>query len=66
MCQEIAGSDVPIQYADYRPGERGQREAFSIEKARRVLDYAPKTAAEDAIRRTAQWVKKLVGQGSSG
>ena len=66
MCQDIVGSDVPIQYADYRPGERGQREAFSIAKARRVLDYAPQTAAEDAIRRTAQWVKKLAGRGSSG
>ena len=61
MCQDISGSGVPIQYADYRPGERGQREAFSIAKARRALDYNPKTSAEDAIQRTAKWVRKLAG-----
>ena len=60
MCRDLAGSDVPIEYADYRPGERGQREAFSVEKARRVLNYAPQTATEDAIRQTAKWVKKLL------
>lgn len=60
MCRDLAGSDVPIQYADYRPGERGQREAFSVEKARRVLGYAPQTATEDAIRQTAKWVEKLL------
>ena len=60
MCRDLVGSEVPIQYADYRPGERGQREAFSVEKARRTLGYAPQTATEDAIRRTAKWVEKLL------
>ena len=59
MCRDAVGSDVPIQYADYRPGERGQREAFTVEKARRVLGYAPEASAEDAIRRTAEWARKL-------
>ena len=62
MCRDLADSDVPIHYADYRPGERGQREAFSVEKARRVLNYAPQTATEDAIRQTAKWVKKLLAE----
>ena len=62
MCRDLVGSEVPIHYADYRPGERGQREAFSVEKARRALGYAPQTATEDAIRRTAKWVEKLLSE----
>ena len=41
MCREILETDVPVEYVDYRPGEEGQREAFSTEKARRVLKYRP-------------------------
>lgn len=41
-CLEASGANVPIEYVDYRPGEEGQREAFSNEKARRVLGHAPK------------------------
>ena len=37
LCHDAAGSAAPIEYVDYRPGEQGQREAFTTEKARRVL-----------------------------
>ena len=60
MCLEIAQADVPIRYACYRPGEEGQREAFSIERARRDLGYAPKVPPREAIALTAQWVRSLV------
>ena len=60
MCLEIARADVPIRYADYRPGEEGQREAFSIERARRELGYAPKVPPREAIALTAQWVRSLL------
>lgn len=60
MCLEIARTDVPIQYEDYRPGEKGQRESFSIERARRELGYAPKVPPREAISLTAQWVRSLL------
>ena len=60
MCREIAGSDVSIEYADYRPGEEGQREAFSTEKARRVLGYRPKFPARQSISLTAEWMAKAL------
>ena len=49
----------PIEYADYRPGEEGQREAFSVERARRELGYAPKVPPREAIALTAGWVRNL-------
>ena len=60
MCLEIARTDVSIRYTDYRPGEMGQREAFSIERARRELGYAPKVPPRESIALTAQWVRSLV------
>ena len=59
-CLEAAGADVPIEYVGYRPGEEGQREAFSNEKARRVLGHAPKVSSREAVRLTADWVRTLV------
>ena len=60
MCQRITGADVPIQFAGYRPGEAGQREYYSTEKARRILGYVPRFTAEESIARTAEWVRSLV------
>ena len=59
MCRDASGGDVAIEYADYRPGEKGQREAFSIDKSRRVLGYAPRVAAAEAVGLTARWVAGL-------
>lgn len=64
MCRDAmrtagAGGEAPIEYAGYRPGEEGQREAFSIDKARRVLGYAPRVSAGEAIDLTARWVAGL-------
>ena len=60
MCRAAVGNVAPIEYTGYRPGEEGQREAFSNEKARRVLGYAPKTSPVEAIALTADWVKSLL------
>ena len=59
-CLEASGADVPIEYVDYRPGEKGQREAFSAEKAGRALGHAPRVSAKEAVRLTADWVRTLV------
>ena len=62
-CRDAAGADVPIEYADYRPGEQGQREAFTAEKIRRVLGHTPQVSAMEAIGLTADWARSLA-QGS--
>ncbi|MCE2469465.1 MAG: NAD-dependent epimerase/dehydratase family protein [Dehalococcoidia bacterium] len=59
MCRDAVGSDAPIEYAAYRPGEEGHREAFSIEKARRVLGYAPRVSPKEAVALTAEWVRAV-------
>ncbi len=59
-CRLAAGSDVPLERVGYRPGEEGQREAFTNEKARRVLGYEPQTAPDTAIALTAEWVRSLL------
>ena len=41
MCRSVVGSNLPVEYVDYRPGEEGQREAFSTEKVRGYLGIAP-------------------------
>ncbi len=63
ICRETAGSGVPIEHAGYRPGEAGQREAFSTDKARRVLGYAPKVSTREAIAQTAEWMRSSLGGG---
>lgn len=60
MCREAAGTEVPIEYVDYRPGEEGQREAFSTEKARRVLGYRPRISPKQAISLTAGWMSRTL------
>jgi UDP-glucose 4-epimerase len=59
MCQEAAGAPVSIEYTDYRPGEEGQREAFSNRKARTVLGYVPRVSPAEAIALTAGWMRGL-------
>ena len=65
LCREAAGSAVPIEYVGYRPGEKGQREAFSTAKARKTLGYAPRVSPTEAITLTADWVRGL-GQSGPG
>lgn len=49
-----------VVWAPYRPGEEGQREVFSTAKARKVLGYLPQVAPRDAIRRTAEWMRRFM------
>ena len=60
MCRAVAGSEAPIEYTNYRPGEEGQREAFSTEKAKKALGYTPKVGPRETIALTAEWVRGLV------
>lgn len=60
ICRDAVGGGVPIEYTGYRPGEEGQRELFSTEKASRLLGYAPRFTAEQSIAVTAEWVRSLL------
>ncbi len=60
FCRDTMGSNVPIEHVAYRPGEEGHREAFSVEKARRVLGYTPEVSPKEAISLTAEWVRTLL------
>jgi nucleoside-diphosphate-sugar epimerase len=63
MCVEASRpylKDGPkIINAPYRPGEEGQREFFSIEKAQRVLGYRPKTELAEGLRLTIDWMRRI-------
>ena len=60
ICRSVTGSDMPVEYTGYRPGEEGQREAFSTEKARKVLGYHPAFPPMESISLTAEWVRSLL------
>ena len=60
MCRDAIGANVPIEHVSYRPGEEGHREAFSVDKARRELGYAPEVSPKEAIKITAEWVRSLL------
>ena len=60
LCRETIGNNVPIEHVGYRPGEEGHREAFSVEKARRVLGYTPEVSPKEAISLTSEWVRTLL------
>lgn len=59
MCYDVTGSTVPTIQTDYRRGEKGQREWFTNEKARKVLGYAPKVGPLEGIKLTYEWMKTL-------
>jgi len=58
-CLEIAG-EVEVIRKDYRPGEKGQRESFTNQKARRDLGYDPQIPPREGIQKTWEWVKTLI------
>ena len=60
ICRDTIGANVPIEHVSYRPGEEGHREAFSVEKAQRMLSYAPEVSPREAIKITAEWVRALL------
>ena len=62
ICRDTIGTDVPIEYTGYRPGEEGHREAFSTDKARRVLGYDVSTVLGIKTRISARnWHWLIIG-----
>lgn len=59
MCYDVTKSDVPTIQKPFRPGEDGQREAFTNAKARKLLGYNPHVAPREGIELTWEWIKSL-------
>jgi len=53
---EITGNHSGVAFAPRRDWDKISRRRASIEKARRVLDYEPKTEMKDGIKRTYDWI----------
>lgn len=58
LCMKVAGKEVPIEYKDYRPGEKGQRECFDNSFAKKQVGYEPKVDLEDGLKILWEWVKE--------
>jgi UDP-glucose 4-epimerase len=52
--KQIAGSDVAVEFAPKRAGEQ-QRSFVSIEKAARLLEWAPQVTLEAGLSATFRW-----------
>lgn len=59
MCLNITNSKVKVERVDYRPGEQGQRELFSNQKARKILGYNPKISPFEGIKLTYEWMTSI-------
>lgn len=56
MVNEITGNTHEVEFVARRDWDRITRRRASIEKARKVLGYEPKTEIKDGIRRTYDWL----------
>lgn len=68
VIQESASStgiDVLVAYEAARKGEI-HRNYTSIEKAKRMLGYSPKTGLDEGIRRTWEWFRDIAARPVSG
>jgi UDP-glucose 4-epimerase len=59
MCYLVTGTIRNVKHVDFRPGEEGQREAFTNAKARKILGYNPKVSPMEGIKLTYEWMKSL-------
>ncbi|MCC6191276.1 MAG: GDP-mannose 4,6-dehydratase [Anaerolineales bacterium] len=56
LLEKLAGRKLPVRFADWRPGD--QRIYVSdIARARADLDWTPRVAPEDGVRRLWDWIQ---------
>ena len=55
MVNEITGSSAGIKYTQRRNWDVKTNLLSSIEKAKRILNYEPKTSFEDGLKLTHKW-----------
>jgi UDP-glucose 4-epimerase len=59
VLQEVAGTNVPVEFAPNRPGE--QQESFvNADKARELLGWTPQVTLRQGLARTFAWFGKNI------
>jgi len=58
MINEITGNDAGITFKPKREWDRSTRRRASIEKARKMLGYQPKTDIKNGLQHVYDWFKK--------
>ncbi len=58
MINEITGNKAGIIFKPRRDWDKAIRRRASIEKARKILGYEPKTEMKDGLRRVYEWFKE--------
>ncbi len=64
MINELTGNHNGVEFASRRDWDKITRRRASIEKARKVLGYAPKIKMKEGIKRTYDWIvenRKQIG-----
>ena len=56
LLRKFTESEVPVEYADPRPGDV-MRHFADTRKAKRLFAYAPKTDLETGLQRTVAWIR---------
>ena len=56
MINELTGNLNGVEFISRRDWDKITRRRASIEKARKVLDYAPKMKMKEGIKRTYDWI----------
>ncbi len=57
MVNEITGNKAGIVHATKRDWDKSSRRRASIEKAKRILGYRPRTQFADGLRATYEWIR---------
>ena len=55
MLEERLGKCIPLQFADWRPGDQPVF-VCNVGKARELLEWAPEIGARDGVSRLIEWV----------
>jgi len=58
MVNELTGNDQGAVFSKRRSWDKIVRRRASIEKARKILGYNPKTEIKEGIQRTIDWISK--------
>lgn len=56
VVNKITGNDTGVEFVARRDWDKITRRRASIEKARKVLGYEPRTKMKDGIKRTYDWI----------
>ena len=57
LVNELAGSDVPVEYGPRRPWDHSIKRFGSTAKARRELGFAAKVGLREGVERTVEWTR---------